>query len=377
MNRPFSPIQFIDLKAQRDRVRSSVEDGWRRVLDHGVYIMGPEVEQLERALGAFCGAKEVITCGSGTEAIWLPMLALGIGPGDAVFMPSWTFTATAEAVCLVGASPVFVDVEAETMNMDPASLKQAIHQVRQDGSLMPKCVMPVDLFGTTASYEAINAIAKESGLRVVADAAQSFGATHGNRKVGVLADITGTSFFPAKPLGCWGDGGAIFTDDAETAEVLRSIRVHGRGAQGKYDNVRVGTNARLDTLQAVVLIEKLKIFEDELARRQSVAGRYNRALAGTVAIPHVPKGSASSWAQFTIRTPQRDELQQGLKARGVPTQIYYPKPLHEQAPYRAYPVVQGGLPVTERLKGEVLSLPMHPYLTEEQCDYICASVREV
>jgi dTDP-4-amino-4,6-dideoxygalactose transaminase len=377
MNKPLSPIQFVDLKTQRDRVRSGVEAGWRRVLDHGVYIMGPEVEQLERELGAFCGAREVISCGSGTEAIWLPMLALGVGPGDAVFMPSWTFTATAEAVCLVGASPVFVDVEADTMNLDPASLRQAIDQVKRDGKLVPKCVIPVDLFGTPVSYEAINAIAKENGLKVVADAAQSFGATHGNRKVGVLADITGTSFFPAKPLGCWGDGGAIFTDDAETAEVLRSIRIHGRGAQGKYDNVRVGTNARLDTLQAVVLIEKLKIFEDELARRQAVAERYNRALAGTMAMPRVPAGSASSWAQFTIRTPHRDELQQGLKARGVPTQIYYPKPLHEQAPYRAYPVVQGGLPVTERLKNEVLSLPMHPYLTDEQCDYICASVREV
>ena len=376
MNKPLSPIQFIDLKAQRDRVRSSVEEGWRRVLDHGAYIMGPEVEQLERELAAFCGAKEVISCGNGTEAIWLPMLALGIGPGDAVFMPSWTFTATAEAACLVGASPVFVDVDGESLNMDPTSLEQAIAQVKRDGKLLPKCVIPVDLFGTPAPYEAINAIAKEHGLKVVADAAQSFGATHGNRKVGVLADITGTSFFPAKPLGCWGDGGAIFTDDPEIAEVLRSIRIHGRGAQGKYDNVRVGTNARLDTLQAVVLIEKLKIFGDELARRQEIADNYNRALAGAVELPLVPFGSASSWAQFTVRSSRRDALQQGLKERGVPTQIYYPKPLHQQAPYLHYPTAPGGLPVTERLKDEVISLPMHPYLTAEQCAYICASVRE-
>ena len=370
-------VEFIDLKTQRDRVRERVEAGWRRVVDHGQYIMGPEVRDLEIRLAGFTTAAEVVSCSSGTVAIWLPLLALGIGPGDAVFLPSWTFTATAEAVCLVGASPVFVDVDSDTMNLDPQSLRAAVTVVRTAGLLTPRAVIPVDLFGIPADYDAINAVAREEQLKVVADAAQSFGAVQGNRRVGALTDITATSFFPSKPLGCWGDGGAIFTHDPEIAETLRSIRIHGRGADGKYDNVRVGTNARLDTLQAVVLIEKLAIFEEELAKRQRTAERYAAGLDGVVGIPRVPDGSASAWSQYTIRTERRDELKRCLAERGIRTEIYYPRPLHVQPPYRDYPITPGGLPVTERLQNEVLSLPMHPYLTAEQSDYICSAVRAI
>jgi dTDP-4-amino-4,6-dideoxygalactose transaminase len=372
-----SAIQFIDLKSQTERVRHRIEEGWRRAVDHGQYIMGPEVAELEQRLAEFTGATEAVSCSSGTDALWLPMLALGIGPGDAVFVPSWTFTATAEAVCLVGASPVFVDVDADTMNLAPASLASAITAINREGALKPRAVIPVDLFGIAADYPAIMEIARNSKLTVVSDAAQAFGAKLGNRRVGVLADITSTSFFPAKPLGCWGDGGAIFTNDAEIAEKLRSIRIHGRGGHGKYDNVRVGTNARLDTLQAVVLLEKLTIFEEELVARQLVAERYAEGLRGVVTLPTVPAGDMAAWAQYTIRTPRRDALQKGLSERKVPSQLYYPKPLHMQPPYRDYPITPGGLPVTERLKDEVLSLPMHPYLSAAQSAYICDQVRTV
>jgi dTDP-4-amino-4,6-dideoxygalactose transaminase len=277
-------------------------------------------------------------------------------------------------ICLVGATPVFVDVDEATQNLSAASLEAAVRMVRDAGRLTPKVVIPVDLFGLPADYEEINRVARKEGLKVLADAAQSFGAAQGNRRVGVLADVTATSFFPAKPLGCWGDGGAMFTDDPDLAEVLRSVRMHGRGTGGKYDNVRVGANARLDTLQAVVLIEKLKIFEDELAARARVAERYAEGLQGAVRVPLVPPGSSCVWAQYTIRTGRRDHLQAGLKDRGVRTEIYYPRPLHQQTPYRDYPQAPGGLPVTERLKDEVLSLPMHPYLTPQQSRYICEAV---
>ncbi|MGC2411681.1 MAG: DegT/DnrJ/EryC1/StrS aminotransferase family protein [Stellaceae bacterium] len=369
------PIEFIDLKTQRDRIRGRVEAGWGRVLDHGQYVMGPEVRDLEGRLGKFTGAAAVVSCSNGTDALWVPLLALGIGPGDAVFLPSWTFTATAEVVCLVGATPVFVDVDPDTMNLSPQSLVAALRLVRQEGRLTPRLVIPVDLFGLPADYEAINAIAREEGLKVLADAAQSFGAAQGNRRVGALADVTATSFYPSKPLGCWGDGGAIFTEDPELGEVLRSVRIHGRGAHGKYDNVRVGSNTRLDTLQAVVLIEKLAIFEEELAERQRIAGRYAAGLGRSVAAPVVPPGRTSSWALYTIRTSRRDELQRSLAERGIRTEIFYPRPLHVQAPYRDYPIAPGGLPVTERLTDEVLSLPMHPYLSERQSDFICSAVR--
>jgi dTDP-4-amino-4,6-dideoxygalactose transaminase len=369
------PIELFDMKIQRDRVRAAVEAGWSRVVDASAYIMGPEVDALERQLGAFCGAKEVISCASGTDAIWLPLLALDIGPGDAVFMPSWTFTATAEGVCLVGATPVFVDVDADTYNMDPDSLKRAIGEVKRHGDLKPRAVMTVDLFGAVAPYDAINAIARESGLKVIADAAQSFGATLHGKRVGSLADVTGTSFYPSKPLAAWGDGGAIFTDDAELAEIIRSIRVHGRGTKGKYDNVRVGTNSRLHTLQAVVLLEKLKIFEEEFELRQKVAARYAEGLGNSVVKQAILPDSQSAWGLYTVKLDSRDEVGRRLKERGVPSGVYYPRPLHMQTPYRDFPVAPAGLPVTEHLKDVVLSLPMHPYLTAEQSAYVCNAVR--
>jgi UDP-2-acetamido-2-deoxy-ribo-hexuluronate aminotransferase len=369
------PIEFVDLDTQRDRIRARVEAGWRRVLDHGQYVMGPEVRDLERRLAEFTGATEVISCSSGTDALWLPLLAFGIGPGDAVFLPSWTFTATAEVVCLVGATPVFVDVDKETMNMAPDSLEAAIWLVRKQAEHIPRVVISVDMFGLPADYDAINTIARNEGLKVLADAAQAFGGAQGNRRVGVLADVTATSFYPTKPLGCWGDGGAIFTDDPELGEALRSIRIHGRGAHGKYDNVRIGTNARLDTLQAVVLIEKLAILEDELAKRQQVAERYAEGLGQSVSLPLVPPGNSSSWAQYTIRTRRRGELQRSLAQCGIRSAIYYPRPVHRQPPYRGYPLAPDRLPATEQLTEEVLSLPMHPYLTAKQTEYVCRAVR--
>jgi dTDP-4-amino-4,6-dideoxygalactose transaminase len=294
-----------------------------------------------------------------------------------VFLPSWTFTATAEAVCLVGATPVFVDVDADTYNIDPESLKRAIAFVKQRGDLKPRAVLTVDLFGAVADYDAIGTIARESGLKVIADAAQSFGATLHGKRVGSLADITGTSFYPTKPLAAWGDGGAIFTDDADLAEIIRSIRVHGRGTKGKYDNVRVGTNSRLHTLQAVVLLEKLKIFEEEFALRQKVVARYHDGLDHKkVGQQSIVPNSQSAWALYTVKLEVRDEIGRRLKECGIPTGVYYPRPLHMQAPYRDFPVVPGGLPVTERLKDVVLSLPMHPYLTEQQTSLIVSSLRE-
>lgn len=377
MNASFMPIEFFDMKVQRDRVRGAVEAGWGRVVDASAYIMGPEVSLLEQQLGTFCSAKEVVSCASGTDAIWLPLLALEIGPGDAVFLPSWTFTATAEAVCLVGATPVFVDVDADTYNIEPESLKKAISLVKHSSDLTARAIVTVDLFGAVADYDAIGAIARESGLKVIADAAQSFGATLRGKRVGGLADVTCTSFYPTKPLAAWGDGGAIFTDDADLAEVIRSIRVHGRGTNGKYDNVRVGTNSRLHTLQAVVLLEKLKIFDEEFALRQKVVARYHEGFdMNTVGRQELVPGSQSAWALYTVKLQARDEVGRRLKERSVPTGVYYPKPLHLQAPYRNFPVAPGGLPATEHLKDVVLSLPMHPYLTDQQIGYIVSSVRE-
>ncbi len=372
-----TPIAFIDLKAQQAPIRQRIEARLRAVLDHGKYIMGPEVAELEESLAAYTGAREVITCSSGTDALWLPLLALEIGAGDAVFVPSYTFTATAEAVALCGATPVFVDVDPDQFNMDAASLKDAIATVVTAGKLTPKAVIPVDLFGIPAPYDALAPVARAHGLSVIADAAQSFGGAIGGQRVGTLAGITATSFFPAKPLGCYGDGGAIFTADPEFAEIIRSIRIHGRGGQGKYDNVRVGTNARLDTMQAAVLLEKLSIFDSELAARQRIAEAYAAGLGDVVTPPAVPAGVTSAWAQYTIKTDRREALAQGLKEKGVPTQIYYPKPLHVQAPYKDAPIPAGGLPVTEALSKTLISLPMHPYLTSDVQDRIIQAVIDV
>ncbi len=370
-------IEFIDLKTQRDRIREALDRAMARVLDHGQYIMGPEVADLERRLAAFTGARHAITCSSGTDALLMAMMAKGVGPGDAILCPGFTYTATPETVALLGATPVFVEVDDGTFNVAPAGLDAGTAAARKAG-LKPVGIIAVDLFGLPADYDAVTRFAGENGLWVLADAAQSFGASQQGRKVGTLGDITATSFFPAKPLGCYGDGGALFTDDDEVAGLLRSIRLHGKGAE-KYDVARVGINGRLDTLQAAILIEKLAIFEDEIDARQQVADRYTRALTGSdVITPPHPNSATSVWAQYTIRIPdgRRDALAQRLKAAGIPTQVYYPRPLHHQPAYIRAPVAEGGLPTSERLPQEVLSLPMHPYLGEAQQNHIAACVQD-
>jgi dTDP-4-amino-4,6-dideoxygalactose transaminase len=369
-----APIPFIDIAAQRKRLGKSIDDAVGRVLAHCQFIMGPEVRQLEADLSAFCGARHTISCSNGTDALVMALMATNVGPGDAVFCPSFTFCATAEAIVVVGASPVFVDVEEKTFNIDLASLERAIAEAKRAG-LKLKAIIPVDLFGQPADLDAIAAVAKREGMFVISDAAQSFGATYKGKRVGTQALLTTTSFFPAKPLGCYGDGGAIFTDDDKIAEILRSIRVHGQGAD-KYDNVRIGMTGRLDTIQAAVLIEKLKIFQDEIEARNRVASRYNAGLKDVAIVPEVASGYGSVWAQYTIRVEKRDALAAVLQTRGVPTAIYYPKPLHRQEPYKRYPVAGNGLPVTDKLAAEVISLPMHPYLDEPTQDRVIAAVRE-
>ena len=379
MNKPArlesAPIPFIDVVAQRRRLGRAVDDAVARVLDHCQFILGPEVRAAEADLAAFCGARHAITCASGTDALVLPLMAKGIGPGDAVICPTFTFTATAEVVALVGATPVFADVEEATFNLDPASLERAIAMARKAG-LTPKAVIPVDLFGQPADFDRSNAVARAADLFVLDDAAQAFGATYGNRRIGTLADATATSFFPAKPLGVYGDGGAVFTDDDELAAVMRSLRMHGEG-KSQYDCVRIGMNGRFDTIQAAVLIEKLKIFPDEIAARQRVAERYTAALSGIATVPCVAHGSTSVWAQYTLRLPagRRDALAAELKAQGIPTAVYYAKPVHHQDAYRSFPVAEGGTPVSERLAHEVISLPMHAYLDEPTQDRIVDAVR--
>jgi dTDP-4-amino-4,6-dideoxygalactose transaminase len=369
-----APIPFIDIASQRKRLGKSIDDAVAKVLAHCQFIMGPEVRQLEADLSAFCGARHTVSCSNGTDALIMALMATGVEPGDAVFCPSFTFCATAESVVCAGASPIFVDVDEKTFNLDLASLERAIAEAKRT-DLKLKAIIPVDLFGQPADLDAIAAIAKREGLFVIADAAQSFGATYKGKRVGTQALVTTTSFFPAKPLGCYGDGGAVFTDDDKVAEALRSIRVHGQGAD-KYDNVRIGMTGRLDTIQAAVLIEKLKIFQDEIEARNRVAQRYAAGLKDVAIVPEVASGYGSVWAQYTIRVEKRDALAAVLQTRGVPTAIYYPKPLHRQEPYKRYPVAGNGLPVTDKLAAEVISLPMHPYLDEPTQERVIAAVRE-
>jgi dTDP-4-amino-4,6-dideoxygalactose transaminase len=370
-----APIPFIDVAAQRRRLGPAIDEAIARVTAHCQFIQGPEVAMFEAELAKFCGAKHAIGCASGTDALMLVLLAKNIGPGDAVICPAFTFCATAEVVALVGATPVFADVDADTFNLDAASLKRAVATARRH-KLSPKAVIPVDLFGLPADHDALAAVAKTEGLYVLDDAAQAFGASYRGRRLGTLSPATATSFFPAKPLGCYGDGGAVLTDDGDLAETLRSLRVHGQGSD-KYDNVRVGMTSRLDTIQAAVLIEKLKIFPDEIEARERVARRYAEGLADVATVPKIPDGLASVWAQYTIRVAAgaRDGLAAKLKAQGIPTAIYYRKPLHRLAAYRHYPVVDNGIPVTDRLCEEVLSLPMHAYLDAATQDRVIEAVR--
>ncbi|MBR0874636.1 DegT/DnrJ/EryC1/StrS aminotransferase family protein [Bradyrhizobium tropiciagri] len=370
------PIPFIDIAAQRRRIGKAIDEAVARVLDHCQFINGPEVTALEKALADYSGAKHVVTCASGTDALLMVLMAKNVGPGDAVLCPSFTFCATGEAVALAGATPVFVDVDEATFNIDVNSLKRGIATAKARG-LKPVGVIPVDLFGQSADHDAVAAVAKAEGLFVLDDAAQGFGASFKGRKLGTFGLATATSFFPAKPLGCFGDGGAIFTDDDELANTLRSIRVHGQGSD-KYDNVRLGLTGRLDTMQAAVLIEKLKIFDDEIAARNVVADRYARGLGNLVTVPRLAAGCTSVWAQYTIRLPKgtdRDAFAAALKAQGIPTAIYYTRSMHQQTAYRSFPVADGGLPVSERLSEDVISLPMHAYLDEAAQQRVIEAVR--
>jgi dTDP-4-amino-4,6-dideoxygalactose transaminase len=378
MNQHLRPdtVPFIDLAAQRRRLGKSVDEAVSRVLTHCQFINGPEVAELEAALAAFCGAKHVVTCSSGTDALLMVLMAKGVGRGDAVLCPSFTFCATGEAVALTGATPVFVDVDQVTFNIDANSLKRGIATAKKL-DLRSRAVIAVDLFGQSADHDAIGQIAKAEGLFVLDDAAQAFGASYKGRRLGSFGLATATSFFPAKPLGCFGDGGAIFTDDAALAETLRSVRVHGQGSD-KYDNVRLGLTGRLDTMQAAILLEKLKIFEDEIVARNKVAERYARGLGNVVTVPHVAGGCTSVWAQYTVRLPNgcdRDGFAATLKAQGIPTAIYYPKSMHQQTAYRDFPVADGGVPASESLSCDVISLPMHAYLDEPTQARIIKAVR--
>ena len=377
MNLRSSPpaIPFIDVAAQRRRLGSAIDTAVSRVLNHCQFILGPEVKAFEAELAAFCGARHVVGCASGTDALILALRAMGVGPGDAVLCPSFTFCATAEVAVLVGATPVFVDVDATTFNIDAKGIAGAIATAKEAG-LTPKAIIPVDLFGLPADHSAIAAAAKAENLLILDDAAQGFGGIYDNRRLGTFGHTTATSFFPAKPLGCYGDGGAVLTDDDGLAEVLRSLRVHGQGSD-KYDNVRIGLASRLDTIQAAILSEKLRIFPDEIDARNKAARRYSEALGDVVTVPAVPAGSTSVWAQYTIRVAGvgRDALAAALKAEGIPTAIYYPIPLHRQQAYKHFPVGKGGVAVSDRMAAEVISLPMHAYLDVATQDRIIDATR--
>jgi len=367
-------IPFIDLQAQRHAMGSALDTAMARVLERGDFIQGKEVREFEAALAAFTGASHVVSCANGTDALTLVAMAEGLGQGDVVFVPAFTFVATAEAFSILGMTPYFVDVDPHTFNMDVASLKIAIADAKSQG-LKPRMVVPVDLFGQPADYDAIAPIAQEESMVLVADAAQGLGGTLNGKHVGTLADYTTTSFFPAKPLGCYGDGGAVLTNNADKAALIKSLTQHGKGTE-KYNNVRVGLNSRLDTLQAAILIEKLKIYPGELAARDRAAARYTDVLKECCETPVLLNGTTSSWAQYTLKFPARDAVQAKLKTAGVPSAVYYPLPLNRQSGYSDCPVVPGGVPTADALAGQVLSLPMHAYLREQQQDVIISFVQD-
>ena len=366
-------IPFVDLKAQYSHLKADIDARINSVLEHGQFIQGPEVRELEGALNDYSGAANVVAVGSGTDALHIALLADGIGEGDAVFVPAFTFTATAEVILSVGAVPVFCDVDKRDFNLDVESLEQQIAATKASGKLRPAAVIAVDLFGLPADYRTLEAIAEKHGLLLIADGAQSFGASYREQKVGAMADVTTASFFPAKPLGCYGDGGALLTDDEERAAIYRSIGAHGKGT-AKYDIVRVGMNSRLDTLQAAVLLAKLVSFDDELAKRNSVAERYDNGLRDVVTTPLRYNDRVSAWAQYGILLDDRDHIATSLKAAGIPTAIYYPQPMHLQTAYRPYGEGEGSLPVSEMLSHRILHLPIHGYLTETDVDYIAGEV---
>ncbi len=374
-------MQFRDLAKQYQAIKQKMDAAMLSVAADAHYIMGSQVKDLEAQLSAYVGVKHCLSCANGTDALTLALKAWGIGPGDAVFVPDFTFFSSAEVVALEGATPVFVDVEERTFNIDASSLESAVKAVLADGILKPRVVVAVDLFGLPANYPEVRAVADRYGLLVLEDGAQGFGGSIGDRKACSFGDIATTSFFPAKPLGCYGDGGAVFTDNDEWAALIESYRVHGKGGD-KYDNVRIGLNSRLDTLQAAVLEVKLSVFDQEVEAVNAAAKEYNRLLDGIVKVPYIPESFGSSWAQYTIQLDseeQRNHLQQALKDKGIPSMIYYPKPMHAQTAFKAIspgPSPDTSCPVASRLSNTVLSLPMHPYITETEIHSVCCAINE-
>jgi dTDP-4-amino-4,6-dideoxygalactose transaminase len=366
-------MQFIDLQAQYQHLKGKIDKRIQNVLDHGNYIMGPEVEELEEKLANYVGVKHAISCANGTDALQLALMAMEVKAGDAVFCPTFTYFATAEAPALMGATPVFVDSEKSTFNICPVDLETRIQQTIAEGKLTPKVIITVDLFGLPANYPELEKIAKKYNLILLEDAAQGFGGSIDGKRAGSFGDIATTSFFPAKPLGCYGDGGAVFTNNDQYAELIRSYRVHGKG-QDKYDNVRIGINSRLDTIQAAILLEKLDVFPEELIKRNKVAECYTELLGKKFNTPTVPEGYVSSWAQYTLVSSDRDGLMNKLKNNGVPSVIYYGKCMHHQT---AFADVSKGLvlPTAEALANTVFSLPMHPYLQLQDCKNVIQSIK--
>lgn len=364
-------MQFIDLLTQKERIRSSLLLRLESILDHGQFIMGPEVSELESRLASYVGSKYCLSCSSGTDALLIALMAKGIGPGDAVITTPFTFVATAEVVSLTGATPIFIDVDPVSFNIDPDRLQDGMKDAESRG-LTPKAIIPVDLFGLPAEYDQLEAFADEHGLWILEDACQGFGGSIGKRRAGSFGLVGATSFFPAKPLGCYGDGGAIFTDDDELVELMRSVRVHGGGAD-KYSNVRLGINGRLDSMQAAVLLEKLDLFDEELVLRDAAASAYSKRLVGRVVVPEVPEGYRSAWAQYSVlaATPaEREAMMGALQKEGIPSVIYYKIPLHLQEAYASLGYAAGDFPVTEDLATRIFSLPMHPYLKEEEIEQV-------
>lgn len=368
-------IPFIDLKSQYARLKDDIDAGIHRVLEHGAYIMGPEIAELEQKLADFCGAKYAISCSSGTDALSLGLMAYDVGPGDAVFTTPFTFFASAEVIALLGATPVFVDIDADTFNMDPQKLSEAVAKVKQEGKLNPKGVIPVNLFGLAPDFDAIDAIAAENELFVLEDTAQGFGGEYKGRVSGSLGNISATSFFPAKPLGCYGDGGAVFTSDEHLYEKMRSLRVHGQGVD-KYDNVRIGLNARMDTMQAAVLLPKLAVFPEEIECRQQVANAYSKALDGLVKTPFIPEGYKSVWAQYSVLSDDREKIMKALGDAGVPSVIYYRVPCHLSGAFADLGYREGDMPVSEAASKKIFSLPMHPYLEESVIETIADVIQQ-
>lgn len=372
------PTPFIDLKTQYQSNQTSIDRAVQTVLNHGQYIMGPEVAELEAKLAEYTGAKHVLACSSGTDALVLPLMAKSLTASDAIFTTPFTFFASAESITLAGATPVFVDVDPDTYCLDTNDLELKIEQVLAKGELTPRGIVPVDLFGIAADYNKINEIAGKHNLFVLEDAAQAFGADYHGKRAGALADIAATSFYPAKPLGCYGDGGAVFTNDSELYEDLISLRVHGQGRSGdKYDNVRIGLNARMDTIQAAILLEKLKLYDAEREQRNRVASMYTQRLTGTVKTPVVPEQQSSVWAQYSVQSDKRDEIRDALQQAGVPTAVFYPIPIHLSTAYKHLGYKAGDFPVSEAAAERIFSLPMHPYLQEQQINQICEVIQSV